>query len=301
MRILVRSWPENGSGAAPGTRHGDGIRCRLRRAVRPCGERMFRAGRLHAHDVLAPRDEIEREQVGIAPCARRPACASPRGGQAPARRRDRVIEQDRIGRLERANRLQRELFGIVGTDADERDPASGTARARAEPAPSDPRRAAARRHRLRIEGHGRQKPPRSAAAPGLARGIPAREQRIRPASAAHRERPCGSAVSTRRRIAWPKIGAAPSVEMPTTTGERLTIVPNWNEEKAGRSTTLYGTPACRAAAAKVFASASSRAAQTAIAAPSRHAGDQGPSSIAMLPPGMAAAQSDRISTEASAA
>ena len=34
----------------------------------------------------------------------------------------------------------------------------------------------------------------------------------------------------RRRIAWPRIGAAPPVEMPITTGERLTMAPNWKSQ-----------------------------------------------------------------------
>ena len=41
-------------------------------------------------------------------------------------------------------------------------------------------------------------------------------------------------------------GAAPSVEIATTTGERLTIEPNWNWQNLGLSMTLTGTPAPRA-------------------------------------------------------
>ena len=79
----------------------------------------------------------------------------------------------------------------------------------------------------------------------------------------------------RRRIAWPRMGAAPSVEMPTTTGERLTMAPNWKSQKAGLSMTLTGTPAARAAACRRPASASSAASITAMAAPSSASGRRG--------------------------
>ena len=54
----------------------------------------------------------------------------------------------------------------------------------------------------------------------------------------------------RARIDWPSIGAPPPVEMATTTGERLTIVPNWKSHSSGRSMMLTGAPAARAAATK---------------------------------------------------
>ena len=46
------------------------------------------------------------------------------------------------------------------------------------------------------------------------------------AAATQREKPCGSSASILARIACANTGAAPSVEMPTTSGERLTIEPN---------------------------------------------------------------------------
>ena len=68
------------------------------------------------------------------------------------------------------------------------------------------------------------------------------------ASSAQAARVGGKSVSILRRIAWARIGAAPSEETPITTGERLTIEPNWKSEKPGLSITLAGTPARRAAA-----------------------------------------------------
>src|SRR4051795_1691008 len=78
----------------------------------------------------------------------------------------------------------------------------------------------------------------------------------RPAAAAHSANPRGSIASSLARIACAKTGAAPSVEMPITSGDRLTIEPNEKSQKAGLSMTLTGTPAARAAAAKQAASAS---------------------------------------------
>jgi hypothetical protein len=52
------------------------------------------------------------------------------------------------------------------------------------------------------------------------------------------------------RIAWPNTGAAPSVEIPITKGERLTMAPKAKSQNFGLSMTLTGTPAARAAAAK---------------------------------------------------
>ena len=51
----------------------------------------------------------------------------------------------------------------------------------------------------------------------------------------------------RARIDWPSIGAAPSVEMATTIGERLTIVPNCTSLSSGRSMIFTIAPAARAA------------------------------------------------------
>ena len=55
-------------------------------------------------------------------------------------------------------------------------------------------------------------------------------------------------------MAWARTGAAPAVEMPMTSGERLTIAPKAKSDSAGLSTTLTGTPALRAARAKASAS-----------------------------------------------
>ena len=63
------------------------------------------------------------------------------------------------------------------------------------------------------------------------------------AAATQRAKPAGSSASMRERMAWPNTGAAPSVEMPTTSGERLTTAPNRKLQKAGLSITLTGTPA----------------------------------------------------------
>ncbi len=49
--------------------------------------------------------------------------------------------------------------------------------------------------------------------------------RQRRAASAQRAKPRGIIVSSLARIAWPKTGAAPSVEMPMTSGERLTMAP----------------------------------------------------------------------------
>jgi hypothetical protein len=63
------------------------------------------------------------------------------------------------------------------------------------------------------------------------------------------------------------MGAAPSVDIATTTGDRLTIEPNWNWQKAGLSMTFTGTPAAWAASKKARASPSSPQSAMAIAAP----------------------------------
>ena len=84
----------------------------------------------------------------------------------------------------------------------------------------------------------------------------------------------GSTVSMRRRIACARIGAAPSVEMPITMGERLTIEPNWNWQNAGLSMTLTGTPAALAAAKKQAASPTVSTSASATAALAKLAADQ---------------------------
>ena len=103
--------------------------------------------------------------------------------------------------------------------------------------------------------------------------LPRPERMTRPrqlfAAAAHRARPAGSSVSIIDRMAWPKGGAPPSVEMPMTSGERLTIAPNWKSQNAGLSTTLTGMPLERAVAAKLAPSWSSSSAPIAMATPSK--------------------------------
>ena len=93
--------------------------------------------------------------------------------------------------------------------------------------------------------------------------------RQRAAAAAQSAKPFGSSASSLARIAWAKTGAAPSVEIPITSGERLTIAPNEKSQNAGLSITLTGTPAARAAAAKAAAPSSSSKAPIATAAPDK--------------------------------
>src|SRR6266536_2144246 len=65
------------------------------------------------------------------------------------------------------------------------------------------------------------------------------------AASAQREKPLGIRASSLARMAWPNTGAAPSVEMPITSGERLTIAPKAKSLSAGLSTTLTGTRSLR--------------------------------------------------------
>ncbi|MNZ66613.1 hypothetical protein D3C78_848420 [compost metagenome] len=83
------------------------------------------------------------------------------------------------------------------------------------------------------------------AGPGTSRRLT--RSRIVWASAPQSLRASGSKVSMRRRMACARMGAAPSVEIDTTTGERLTMEPNWNWQNSGLSMTLTGMPAARAA------------------------------------------------------
>ena len=105
------------------------------------------------------------------------------------------------------------------------------------------------------------------------------------AASAQRVKPFGISVSILARIAWPNTGAAPSVEIPMTSGERLTIAPKAKSQKADRSMTLTGTPAARAAAAKAAASASSAHSAMAMAAPPQSAGCQVRSCSVIAPAG----------------
>ncbi len=68
-------------------------------------------------------------------------------------------------------------------------------------------------------------------------------------------------------MAWANTGAAPSVDIPITSGERLTMAPKAKSQKAGLSITFTGTPRARAAVANFAATSSSSKAPIAIAAP----------------------------------
>ena len=89
-------------------------------------------------------------------------------------------------------------------------------------------------------------------------------RRQRFAASAQRAKPRGISASSLARTACANTGAAPSVEMPITSGERLTMAPKLKSQNAGLSITLTGTPAARAAAAKCAASSSVSQAPTAI-------------------------------------
>src|SRR5215468_4263811 len=97
--------------------------------------------------------------------------------------------------------------------------------------------------------------------------------RQRAAAPAQPANPIGRKASSLARIAWAKTGAAPSVEIPITSGERLTIAPNEKSQKAGLSMTFTGTPAARAADANAAAPSSSSNAPTATAAFSKLSAD----------------------------
>ena len=102
----------------------------------------------------------------------------------------------------------------------------------------------------------------------------------------------------RRRIACASTGAAPSVEMPITTGPRLTMVPKVKSQCAGWSMTLTITPAS-CAAARNAAAASPSSAPTATALPAKSASRHGRRSIVIALP--CAAATAIISTEISSA
>src|SRR5215467_2457062 len=91
--------------------------------------------------------------------------------------------------------------------------------------------------------------------------------RQRAAAPAQPANPIGRKASSLARIAWAKTGAAPSVEIPITNGERLTIAPKEKSQNAGLSMTLTGTPALRAAAANWAAAASFGQSATTMTAP----------------------------------
>src|SRR5262249_60869310 len=97
--------------------------------------------------------------------------------------------------------------------------------------------------------------------------------RQRAAAAAQAVNPLGSKASSFARIAWAKTGAAPSVDIPITSGERLTMAPKAKSQNAGLSMTLTGTPRARAAVENFAAASSSSNAPIAIAAPVRSSAD----------------------------
>ena len=84
----------------------------------------------------------------------------------------------------------------------------------------------------------------------------------------------GSTLSTRARIDCPSIGAAPSVEIATMTGERLTIVPKVMSQYSVWSIMLTSAPAPCAAAIIRSASARSSGDPTTSAAPAKSSGVQ---------------------------
>src|SRR5262245_38997008 len=110
------------------------------------------------------------------------------------------------------------------------------------------------------------------------------------AASTQRAKPAGSKLSMRERTACANTGAAPSVEMATMSGERLTIAPKLKVQKAGRSITLTGTPARRAALARRCASASSAAAPTTSSAPAKFAPSHALAFNTTGPPGGSAAR-----------
>jgi hypothetical protein len=61
--------------------------------------------------------------------------------------------------------------------------------------------------------------------PANVRPEPLTASRQRRAASAQRAKPRGISASSRPRIAWASTGAAPSVDTPMTSGERLTIAP----------------------------------------------------------------------------
>ncbi len=124
--------------------------------------------------------------------------------------------------------------------------------------------------------------------------------RQRAAAAAQSAKPFGSKASSLARIACAKTGAAPSVEMPITKGERLTMAPKAKSQKAGLSITLTGTPAARAAEAKTAAPSSSSKAPMATAATEKSSAVQLRRTTAIAPRGGSLAICNSSSDGASA-
>src|SRR5215207_3022942 len=123
IRAAARAATDGRAGGAGNVVDSDGIGAESGEPVRDPPEKLW-ARRLHAHDVPALRGEAERETVGIALPGDRHALRLAAGELEDAGR-DQVVEKDRFGRVERADLPQRQLLGIEGTDAEERDPAAG--------------------------------------------------------------------------------------------------------------------------------------------------------------------------------
>src|SRR3974390_901602 len=120
------------------------------------------------------------------------------------------------------------------------------------------------------------------------------------AAAAQAAKALGSIASSFARMACANTGAAPSVEMPITSGERLTIAPKAKSQNSGLSITLTGTAAWRAACTKSAASLSFSNVPTATAAPVKSAAIHGRACRATEPRGGSTARA-RISSDMSAA
>ena len=238
-------------------------------------ERTPRAGRLHAHDLPALRSEVERKQADIAAAPGDHDALRLAAGELQHARRDRVVEQDRVGRLQRADRLQRELFGIAGTDADERDPAAG----RRVPEPS-------LRHQifgeLRLGGIGFGSKGTVGESFPEAPPLGAWREAFQHAAAnpAGERGPSRKALRQRRLDAPPdRLGENRCGAVGRDADHDRGAVDDRAELERGESGAIddvIWNARRPAASAKALASASSRAAQTDTAAPSRHAGDQGP-------------------------
>jgi len=132
----------------------------------------------------------------------------------------------------------------------------------------------------------------------LADSLRATASRILLAARAHPASVGGISVSMRRRIACASTGAAPSVEMPMTTGPRLTIVPKVKSDSAGWSTLLTGTWCEWASARKATASSPLRSAM-AMTAPAMSAASGARRHIAIRP--ALASATSAISAEISSA
>jgi hypothetical protein len=87
----------------------------------------------------------------------------------------------------------------------------------------------------------------------------------------------------RARMAWPNTGAAPSVEIATSRGERLTIAPNCTSQNNGLSMILTIAPATREACTNLAASWSVSTSASARIAPDKSSACQPLLMRVMLP------------------